>query len=166
MYFYAVLDNKKVTQIKQVVSPIDSADHISIPIYDVSLLDKEYDGLNFIDPVVEKTLENLRAEKHKLRLAKRKEDFDALMSEYDPFEYKTFDARKDEAKLWMQDNTVSTDNIDASLPSGYTEQERTDEINAVYQKSLAISAQSGISRDLRNAIDKATTIAELEAIEV
>ena len=137
----------------------------------------EYNGASFIAPVVietQKSFEELKAEKLQALIAKRDFAYDAFMGSYDNFEKATFSDRKDEAKAYMLDNTVPTPFINRSLKNGYTEEERVKEINAVYLKALSVSALSGESRDLRNAIEaivledyasEAEAVAALEAIE-
>lgn len=62
----------------------------------------------------------------------------------------------------MADNTSPTPIIDASLKIDFTEDERINEINAVYEKVKYISFMGGQVRDLREIIKNCKTIEELE----
>lgn len=126
----------------------------------------------------QKIINNLDAiKKEKLRLLKEKRDreYKELLDQYPLDERETFKDRCPEAKAYMTNNTSPTPFIDASMPEGYTEEQRVEEINAVYQKALYIAKLGGESRGLRNKIEsvkledyknESEAIAALEDIEI
>lgn len=122
--------------------------------------------LKAIGVIISKTLEQLKTDKLEALKNKSKQNYQAYLDKYPIEEVETFQDRKTEAKEYIKDNSTPTPFIDASLNAGYTQEDRIKEINAVYAKALYVAKCSGTNRELRNRIEDAISIEELESIEI